>query len=140
LIAAIFSLLSSTALAHPPSPPAATVPSPIRLNQLGFEMQGRKRAVFPNPSDTPLPWRLIDHFGAVAATGETRVFGEDRASGEHLHLVDLGGFNRPGNGYVLTVGSARSRTFSISAHPYRQLKAGPSPSCRAPAGQGDLLW
>ena len=117
--AAILILASTSALAQTP---LAVATSPVRLNQLGFDVDGAKRAVVPNPSTSPLAWSLMDSAGAETASGKTQVFGDDAPSGEHLHLVDVSGFSRPGDGYVLTVGAARSRPFSISPHPFRRLK------------------
>jgi endoglucanase len=101
---------------------AAEPVSPVRLNQLGFEAKAGKLAVAPNASKTPLPWRLVDAAGRTRASGNTRVVGDDAASGEHLHQADLSAFTSVGQGYRLQVGEAWSRPFAISRHPYAQLK------------------
>lgn len=105
-----------------PGARAAEPASPVRLNQLGFEAQAGKIAVAPNPSRTPVPWRLVDGAGRTIASGATRAFGDDRASGEHLHQVDLSAVSQVGEGYRLQVGEAWSRPFAISRHPYARLK------------------
>jgi endoglucanase len=102
---------------------AAEPISPVRLNQLGFEATAGKIAVAPNPATSPVPWKLVDAGGRVRASGATRVVGDDAASGEHLHQVDLGSFTSVGKGYRLQVGEAWSRPFAISQRPYAQLKS-----------------
>src|SRR5579875_1642645 len=92
------------------------------MNQLGFLPVGAKRAVVPTPATAPLPWRVTDSSGAVLASGQARVFGDDPASGQHVQIVDFGGVERPGQGYRLTVGEAQSRPFAISARLYARLK------------------
>ena len=95
--------------------------NPIRLNQLGFLPAGPKRAVVPNASKTPLAWKLVDSAGRTQATGVTRVFGPDKASGDHVHLVDFGSFRGSGAGYRLVVEKASSRPFPLSPTIYDRL-------------------
>lgn len=102
------------------APPAA--PSPIRMNQLGFLPAGAKRAIVPDAADAPLYWRLVDDAGRVLRTGKTIVFGDDPASGEHIHRIDFGAFAAPGRGYRLIVGDRSSRAFAISAGLYDRLR------------------
>lgn len=101
----------------PPEPPAAGV----RLNQLGFLPDTDKRAIVPNPAAQPLGWRLLGVGGKVVASGSTRVFGQDRWSGEHLHQVDFSSFATAGAGYVLRVGTQASHPFRVEAGLYRPL-------------------
>ena len=95
----------------------------IRLNQLGVEAAGPKRAMLADPSTKPLPWTLRDAKGAVVASGQTKVFGDDAASGEHVHQIDFSGFKQTGDGYRLEVGAAQSRPFAIGGRLYGALKA-----------------
>jgi endoglucanase len=95
--------------------------APVRMNQVGLLPGGAKRAVAPNPSAQPLPWRLLDATGRVRASGSTTVFGQDPWSGEHVHRVDFGSFRRAGTNYKLDVGGAESRPFSISRDTYTRL-------------------
>ncbi len=101
---------------------AAEPLSPVRLNQLGLLAKGAKLAVLPHPSRQPLRWQLVDQAGRVRASGMTSVFGNDTASGEHLHRVDLGGFAQPGSGYRVVVADRRSRPFAIGANIYDRLQ------------------
>ncbi|MBV9883961.1 MAG: glycoside hydrolase family 9 protein [Sphingomonadaceae bacterium] len=89
--------------------------SPIRLNQLGFLPDGPKRALLPSDSTAPIAWHLVDRGGAVRAHGETVVFGDDPASGEHLHLIDFSTYREAGEALQLVAGTAQSRPFAIRA-------------------------
>lgn len=100
---------------------AEETPRPIRLNQTGLEAGGPKRAILADPSKTPLDWTLLDASSAVAAQGKTKVFGDDPASGEHVHQIDLSTFHKAGDGYRLKVGEAESRPFALRAKPDGKL-------------------
>lgn len=101
--------------------PAAAAPQEIRLNQLGLLPDGPKRAMLPHPSRAPLRWRLLDAQGRVAGTGVTRPFGQDAASGEHVHRIDFSQVRRTGEGYRLEVAGQTSRPFDIAADTYARL-------------------
>jgi len=100
---------------------SAQVSAPIRVNQLGLLPSARKLAVLPEPSRTALPWQLRDGAGQVRASGQTRVVGPDRWSGEALHQIDFSNHRAAGEGYRLTVGDRSSRPFAISATTYARL-------------------
>lgn len=110
------SLLALTSAAR-----AEDAPSPIRLNQTGLEALGPKRAVLADPSTAPLDWTLLDASGAAVAQGKTRMFGEDAASGEHVHQIDFSSFRKAGDGYRLKVGAIESRPFALRAKPDGKL-------------------
>lgn len=112
-------LLPLTALAAPTiaEPPA----SPIRVDQIGYEITGPKVAVIAGQGSAPLPWRLIDAAGRTVAQGTTLPFGPEPASGETVQRIDFGGYRQPGTGYRLTVNGLRSQPFAIMARPFRQL-------------------
>ena len=96
-------------------------PAPIRLNQVGTLADGPKRAIVPHAASQPLPWSLTDSSGRVLASGRTRVFGQDRWSGEHVHQVDFSRYRQPGTALTLRVGNAVSRPFAIAAAPDPRL-------------------
>lgn len=104
-----------------PTARADDAPRPVRLNQSGVEALGPKRAMLASPSLEPLDWILLDAKGAVAVAGKTRVFGDDAASGEHVHQIDFSAFAKPGDGYRLKVGDAESRAFAVRARPDGRL-------------------
>src|SRR5947209_8380887 len=115
--ALIAAFLTAAPLAAAPDAPNA-----IHMNQLGFLPAGAKRAIVADPSSTPLDWRLIDGSNRVRATGKTVPFGDDAASGEHVHRIDIGAFSVPAAGYRIEVGGRTSRPFAISPAIYDRLR------------------
>jgi endoglucanase len=100
---------------------AADDPQPaIRMNQIGFQLGAAKHAIAADPAAAPLPWTVTDTAGAVVAHGETRLFGSDAASGDHVHQIDLSMLAAAGN-YRLTVGAHGGRPFAVSPDIYRPL-------------------
>ena len=116
---AALSIVSFLAVASPIR--AEDAPAPIRLNQTGLEALGPKRAVLADPSNAPLDWTLQDASGSVVAQGKTKVFGDDAASGEHVHQIDFSTFRKAGDSYRLKVGAAESRPFALRAKPDGKL-------------------
>ncbi|TWB39571.1 glycoside hydrolase family 9 protein [Nitrospirillum pindoramense] len=100
---------------------AQDAPSPIVLNQTGLESAGPKLAILADPATTPLDWRLTDAQGRTVATGKTQPFGDDAASGQHVHQIDFSNVRQAGQGYRLTVGDKASRPFSLTATPDGRL-------------------
>lgn len=100
---------------------AEEAPRAVRLNQTGLEASGPKRAMLADPSAEPLDWILLDAQGVAALRGKTRVFGDDPASGEHVHQIDFSSFIRAGDGYRLKVGQVESRPFTLRAKPDGKL-------------------
>ena len=120
LVASLFcASLAATATAQTTQEPA----SAIRLNQLGFQPSGAKRAVIANEAKAPLAWQLIDASGRTVAEGTTRVVSDDRASGEHVHIADFSSFEAAGTGFRLKIGDATSRAFAIAPGLYDKLTA-----------------
>lgn len=101
----------------------AAASTPLRVNQLGYLPARGKRATLHSDATAPLPWRLLDASGAIVARGDTRVHGADRASGEHLHVIDFSEFKRPGRRYRLQAGGRESHPFAIDARLYRALRS-----------------
>jgi endoglucanase len=100
---------------------AEEAPRAIRLNQTGLEANGPKRAILADPSNMPLDWTLTDASGAAVAEGKTKVFGDDAASGEHVHQIDFSTVRKVGDGYRLKVGATESRPFALRAKPDGKL-------------------
>ncbi len=102
--------------------PARAAAFSVRLNQVGYPPAFPKRATIPHNAATPLPWQLIDNAGKGVASGQTTVFGEDAASGEHLHIADFSAYTKSGDGYTLRIGTAASHPFRIEPTVYSKLK------------------
>ncbi|HLU06953.1 MAG TPA: glycoside hydrolase family 9 protein [Woeseiaceae bacterium] len=94
----------------------------VRLNQAGFYPDAAKRAVVSSPSLAPLEWKLTDRQGETVHRGTTSVFGEDAASGEHVHLVDFSDYREKGEGFRIESGCVASHPFDIADAPYGDLK------------------
>ncbi|MEM9461675.1 MAG: glycoside hydrolase family 9 protein [Myxococcota bacterium] len=107
---------------EPPPPPDYLRAPPVRVNQVGYFPGQPKRAVYRSPSATPATWELLDESGAVVASGQTQVWGEDAASGDPLHRIDFSSVAATGSGFTLRVGEARSDPFSIDPTIYHRLK------------------
>jgi endoglucanase len=110
----ILLFLAAATAAEPPA-------SPIRVDQIGYEITGPKVAVIAGQGAAPLPWQLIDAGGRTVAQGTTLPFGPEPASGETVQRIDFGSYRQPGTGYRLTVNGLRSQPFAIAARPFRQL-------------------
>lgn len=93
----------------------------IRFNQLGFELDGPKRAIVASDAKAPLEWRLVDANGKTVSSGSTTVFGTNAGSGEHVHHIDFSGTRRAGDGFRLLVGDDTSRAFSIAENIFGEL-------------------
>lgn len=107
-------LLASAAVAAPPSADR------LHLNQIGFLPGTAKRAVLTDPAADPIAWRVVDTAGRVVRTGRTQPFGDDAASGDHVHLIDVSDLRLPGS-YRVQAGNATSAPFRIADDLYRPL-------------------
>ncbi|WP_327351761.1 glycoside hydrolase family 9 protein [Streptomyces sp. NBC_01304] len=96
--------------------------SPVRVNQHGYPASGAKRASVVDASTEPLEWQLRDSAGELAASGRTRVKGDDAPSGDHVHLVDFSAVRKIGSGYRLSVAAQVSEPFDIAKSPYDTLR------------------
>ncbi|TET52124.1 MAG: hypothetical protein E3J64_05725, partial [Anaerolineales bacterium] len=108
-----------------PVPTPTPIPPPMKLvhvNQTGYLCGAPKRAVAVDASGSPLEWELLDGAGAVVLSGSTIVYGDDDASGDHVHVADFSDRTAEGTGYTLRVGDEVSHPFDIGPDIYHQLK------------------
>ncbi len=103
------------------APAGADDAAAVRMSQIGFAPGAPKRAVVADASASPLAWRLLGPSGDVVAEGRTRVFGQDRYSGEHLHLAEFSEARAVGEGFRLEIGAEQSRPFAIRTDLYDRL-------------------
>src|SRR5262249_28786014 len=94
----------------------------VRVNQVGYFTRLPKHATLRSDSDAPVPWELRGAGGAVLAKGTTKPFGDDKAAGEHLHIIDFSSFATPGSGFVLAVGADKSSPFDVGDSLYKDLR------------------
>ncbi|HEY7370735.1 MAG TPA: glycoside hydrolase family 9 protein [Polyangia bacterium] len=99
----------------------APIPN-VTVNQTGYLPGLPKLATVKSASTAPLKWELHKHGGGVVASGESKPFGKDAASGEDVHLVDFSSVTTPGKDYTLKVGNDTSHPFDIGADVYKKLK------------------
>lgn len=112
-----------TDVQYTPPPAADEVAAPaVRVNQQGYLPKRAKLATVVNAATEPLNWELLDAAGAVVASGETTVKGDDQASGDHVHWVDFSSYQKPGKGFTLKVGNDKSDPFEISEDIYDALR------------------
>ena len=102
----------------------------IYLNQAGYYETGEKRAVIPY--ECRQFW-LVSEAGEVCYEGETKTFGQDKASGDNVTVADFSAFTTPGKYRVKGIrmeGEAEksnvvveySPWFEIGDHAYDKLE------------------
>lgn len=96
--------------------------SPIRLNQLGFLPKADKFIFVASESTEPLQWTLQNQQGINIDLGYTSIFGLNKASGEHLHRIDLSAMTGEQKRLTVKVGENNSTPFDISSTIYQDLK------------------
>ncbi|WP_413701094.1 glycoside hydrolase family 9 protein [Psychromonas sp. KJ10-10] len=96
--------------------------SAIRLNQLGFLPKADKFIFVASESKEPLRWTLQNQQGINIDLGRTSIFGLNKASGEHLHRIDLSSITAEQKRLSIKVGEHKSTSFDISPSIYQDLK------------------
>jgi endoglucanase len=104
-----------------PTPEPGYTPD-VRLNQVGYYPDAIKRATYINASNSALNWSLRDSSGTAVLSGITTVFGQDGASGDHVHIADFSSYAQSGTNFTLDVNGNISHPFDISSNIYGQLK------------------
>ena len=95
----------------------------VSVNQVGYIPGQSKVAVFPRAENNPnqLTFRIYDiHSQNVVFQGVAKPSFYDRASGDHVHLLDFTEFNVPGT-YKIDVDDAVSVPFDIRSGIYETL-------------------
>lgn len=93
----------------------------IKINQLGYLVEGPKRATYVTNGTSSTGWTLINSAGDGCASGNTVARGVDAASNQAVQIIDFSSFRSPGRGYVLKVGQDMSYNFSIESNIYTGL-------------------
>lgn len=94
----------------------------VRVNQVGYLPKGPKNATVVTEATEALPWQLKNGAGTVVASGTSQPRGLDESSGQHVHSIDFGGYQKKGTGYTLTADGEASRPFDIGTDFYEQLR------------------
>ncbi|MDF5278918.1 glycosyl hydrolase [Vibrio parahaemolyticus] len=96
--------------------------SSVRANQVGYLPQADKLVFVANESKEPVKWVLTNSSNINIDMGRTQVFGENKASGEFIHQIDLSNYKTDMSGLKVKVGEDESFPFKISKDIYSQLK------------------
>lgn len=105
-----------------PTPTPIPPNNGISANQVGYYKDLTKKATMKSESKIPLDWKLLDSTDKVVLEGKTQVFGFDKDSGEHVHIIDFSDFKTTGKDYILVSGDFESYHFDISNDIYSDLK------------------
>ncbi len=93
----------------------------IATNQIGYLNNAKKVAIYSHANPFALRWELYDaNTKALITKGNTRVFGKDEASQQHVHQLDFSEVRVSGT-YYLQVGSVKSQSFKINTQIYANL-------------------
>ena len=96
--------------------------SPIRTNQLGFLPKAEKIIFVASDSKDELRWSLKNGQGINIDSGRSHVFGMNKASGEHIHQIDISDITQEQKGLVIEVDGNKTFPFDISKNIYSDLK------------------
>lgn len=96
--------------------------SPIRANQVGFLPQADKFIFVASEDKQALRWTLKNAQGISIDTGRSDLFGENKASGEIIHQIDISDNTSTAKGLVLEVDKEKTFPFDISPDIYSELK------------------
>ena len=61
----------------------------VRVNQVGYLPLATKVGIIVDDSADALEWQVQDASGSVVLSGTTAVYGDDGASGDHVHQADF---------------------------------------------------
>ena len=61
----------------------------VRVNQVGYLSKAQKRATIATDAKEPLAWKLLNAQGETIASGQTKPFGLNAASGEQVQIADF---------------------------------------------------
>ncbi|CAM3955520.1 glycoside hydrolase family 9 protein [Vibrio aerogenes] len=118
----ICSVMSGCVSAQKLTSSDASQHSSVRLNQVGYQINARKRATVATDIQTPLTWHLLDAQGHAIAEGKTTPFGLNVASGELVQIADFSRVYTPEKGLVLEVNGEKSHPFDIRDDIYQTMK------------------
>ena len=85
----------------------------ILTNQVGYFTGRAKRATLLSDSAKPVDFTLKDQSGKTVYEGKTLPFGEDKDSGDNVHIIDFTDFDKKGTYYLEDSDGNASREFDI---------------------------
>lgn len=90
----------------------------IKVNQIGYLVDGPKKATLVTKSTAAVNWALVGRAGAIRARGRSVPRGLDTASGLNVHTIDFSSFRSTGQELTLEAGRESSYPFSVSRSLY----------------------
>ncbi|MEV4538734.1 glycoside hydrolase family 9 protein [Asanoa sp. NPDC049518] len=94
----------------------------VRVNQVGYLLEGPKNATLVTEATTPQPWQLRNAGGTVVARGVSKPRGVDASSGQNVQSISFTSYARKGRGYTLVADGETSRPFDIGTDFYERLR------------------
>jgi endoglucanase len=96
--------------------------SNVKVNQIGYMPAANKTATVVSTSTSALTWELVRvSDSTVVASGSTTVYGNDKASGEHVHKANFSGYSATGTYKLRVSGIGESVPFDIAKDLYPNL-------------------
>ncbi|MBQ9078727.1 MAG: glycoside hydrolase family 9 protein [Ruminococcus sp.] len=86
---------------------------PIMTNQAGYITGCAKRATLLSSSKKAVDFEILDDSGKSVYSGSTTPFGEDKDSGDDVHIIDFTDFDDAGTYTIETEDGEQSRKFTI---------------------------
>lgn len=106
---------------HPIAPPTTSVPTKIRLNQLGFLPAAQKIAVIPGVAATS--FSVLDSNNTEVFTGNLTAAATWEPALESVKLADFSSLTKAGNYKIRVAGVDEQTAFTISDVAYNTLNA-----------------
>ncbi len=92
----------------------------VRVNQVGYQMNGVKNATLVTESTAAMPWQLVGPGGAIVESGQTTPRGVDATSGQNVHAI---AFRHATAGtYQLVADGETSHPFTIGEDFYGRMR------------------
>ena len=86
----------------------------ILVNQLGYFSNLNKKATLVSDSSSAVDFELKDSSGKTVYSGKSIPMGNDKDSGDSVHILDFSDYDGSGSGYTLVSGDSSSWQFDIS--------------------------
>jgi endoglucanase len=106
---------------HPVVPPTTTIPTKIRLNQLGYLSGAQKIAIVPAVAATK--FTIVDENNHEALSGDLTAASTWEPALESVKIADFSSLTKAGNYKILVAGVEDQPGFTISQTAYDSLSA-----------------
>ncbi|MBR5683603.1 MAG: glycoside hydrolase family 9 protein [Ruminococcus sp.] len=91
----------------------------ILTNQVCYFPKRAKRATLLSDSDKAVKFEVIDTGGKTVYEGKSKPFGEDRDSGDNVHVIDFSDLKSEGTFHIRAEDGSESRNFAVcGSQPY----------------------